>query len=78
MIHGFLCCAICISSSGTVVEPMTFHVSIVKVSQHGVYAPATFLFFSYVVAGWLLVWLIRPASQLSDSVLACLALRASW
>ena len=55
---------------------MTFHVSTVKVSQQGWCAPATFLFFSCVVAGCLFVWLVTLALQLSDSVLACLVLRA--
>ena len=53
---------------------MTLHVSTVKVSQQGLYAPATFLFFSCVVAGCLFVWLVKPALQVSESVLACLAL----
>ena len=57
-------------------EPMTFHVNTVKVSQQGVYAPATFLFFSCVVAGCFFLWLVMPVLQVSDSVLACLALRA--
>ena len=74
MIHGFRCCATCISSSGTVVEPMTFHVSTVKVSLQGVYAPATFL--SCVVAGFLFMRLVIPALQVCNSVLDCLALHA--
>ena len=69
IIHGFLWCAICLSSSGTVVEPMTFHVNTVKVSQQGVYAPATF-FFSFVVTDCLFVWLVVLSLLVSDSLLA--------
>ncbi len=71
--HGFLCCAICLSSSGTVVQPMTSHVTTVKVSQQEVYTPATFLFFSsVVVADCSSVWLVVPALYKCDSMLACL------
>ncbi len=46
-------------------------------SQQGVYAPATFVFFSFVVADCLSVWLVVPALHVSDSVLACLTFRIS-
>jgi len=45
------------------------------VSQQGVYAPATFVFFFFVVADCLSVWLVVPALHVSDSVLACLTFR---
>ncbi|KAL0030278.1 hypothetical protein WJX77_007232 [Trebouxia sp. C0004] len=47
---------------------MTFHVSTVKESQQGLYAPATFLFFSCVMAGFLFVWLVIPALQAGQRV----------
>ena len=58
------------------VEAMTLHVSTVTASQQRVHSPAAFLFFSCVVAGCLFVWRFIPALQVSNSVLAGLALHA--
>ncbi len=52
---------------------MTFHASTVKMAQQGPYAPATFfIFFFFVLADCLSVWLAILALHDSDSVLACL------
>lgn len=72
IILAFIWCANCLSSSGTVVEPVTIHLSFVTVSHQGVCAPGSFLFYLSVIADCLPVWLVVLALHVSDSVLACL------